>query len=55
MNAYKTISKKDLENWVPYQLDYLLDILTGEYLLENAREDILSFRNPAEQTVEKKQ
>ena len=41
---YKTITMDDLSNWGFRAEEYLLDILRGEYDLDTAREDILSFR-----------
>lgn len=41
---YKTIKKEELDAWEPWCKDYLWDILTGRFDLNNAREDILSFR-----------
>lgn len=35
------ITKEDLINcWSPYQLDYFVDVLNGEYILDDARNDI---------------
>ena len=47
---YKTITNEEVEQWGVgelwgnYNIDYLHEILTGEYSLDAAREDILSFR-----------
>lgn len=52
---YKTITREEVEQWgshlggrlgagPPYNIDYLHEILIGEYDLNEAREDILSFR-----------
>lgn len=47
---HKFITDEMIEKWCngtlrSYQFDYLKDILTGEYDLEKAREDVLSFKN----------
>ncbi len=39
----KPFHKGDLVNW-PWHADYLIDILNGEYDLNEARKDLLSFR-----------
>jgi len=46
---YKTITEEEVETWCigtfsNYEIARLTDILTGEYDLEEAREDVLSFR-----------
>ena len=42
---YKTITIEDVRQWESRHRDsYLVDILNGEYNLNEAREDILSFR-----------
>lgn len=52
MNEFETITEDDLKNWdctvfaKSYRRDYLLEILRGEYSLDEARKDILSFRKP---------
>lgn len=51
MKVYETITEQEVEDWCEgtissFTLQRLTEILTGEYPLENAREDILSFRNP---------
>ena len=49
-DEYKTITKEEVDQWGVgdfggrYNTDYLHEILTGEYSLDEAREDILSFR-----------
>lgn len=52
-NNYKSISEEEFEKWCDsalydYSLIRLKDILTGEYPLDEAREDILSFRKTDE-------
>ncbi len=47
----KSITEKEVERWCDgtlssFALQRLTDILTGEYSLDEAREDILSFRKP---------
>jgi hypothetical protein len=42
--AYKTITEEDLCNWGYNCETYLLQILRGEYDLNDAREDVMSFR-----------
>lgn len=42
----------DLTNWGSHCEDFLLMILTGEYDLAEAREDILSFRKKKEEEDE---
>lgn len=48
---FETITAEELENWCKGSIcdlskDRLLGLLTGEYDLKEAREDILSFRKP---------
>lgn len=48
-NEYETITEEEVINWCvgtfkTYEIDRLKDILTGEYSLDEAREDILSLR-----------
>jgi hypothetical protein len=50
---YKTITADEIKNWCKgsfseYTLERLLDIITGEYDLDQAREDILGFRQKDE-------
>ncbi len=53
-DKFKTITKEEVEEWcsgslfsTPFErtTDKLWEILTGEYDLKEAREDILSFRD----------
>ena len=49
MSEYETITEDEIEEWCRGTIShngmqYLKDILIGEYPLETAREDILSFR-----------
>ena len=41
---HETIGLDDVENWGALATDYLVEILRGEYDLDTAREDVLSFR-----------
>ena len=43
-SEYETIDKNELSNWGFFTEDYLVEILRGKYDLNEAREDILSFR-----------
>lgn len=43
-DQYKSITEEDVRKWEPYALSYLKDILTGEYDLKEAREDVISLR-----------
>ncbi len=47
---YKTIKIDDISLWgispiADHRLEYLADILNGEYSLEDARQDVLSLRD----------
>lgn len=40
-NSEKLFTKSDIENcWAEYKVEYFLDILNGEYALNDAREDL---------------
>lgn len=57
MTEHETITQDEVETWCQgtvqnFVVERLHEILTGEYPLDNAREDILSFRP---QTDEKEQ
>ncbi len=48
-DEYKTITREEVEQWGTslisnYVVDYMHEILIGEYSVDDAREDILSFR-----------
>lgn len=43
-DQYKSITEEDICKWEPYALSHLKDILTGEYDLTEAREDVISLR-----------
>lgn len=44
---YKTITKDEVDNWglTRVLIEYLTEILIGNYPLDKARKDILSLRN----------
>ena len=49
MNEFETITEEEVEEWArgiisDYTLSRLTEILTGSYSLEDARNDVLSFR-----------
>ena len=46
IEKYNTITVEEIRHWTDHQysIDYLHEIITGEYLLEDAREDVFSFR-----------
>ena len=46
MEEYKTITEEEIKYWTDnqYSETYLHEIITGEYSLDAAREDVLSFR-----------
>ena len=46
---YKTVTIEEIKReWGRFAIDYLHEIITGEYKLDDAREDILSFRKNKE-------
>jgi hypothetical protein len=45
-------TKEDLSLWI-YKDDYFVDILNGEYSVEEAREDLISLMETDERTCEK--
>lgn len=54
MKDFETITEEEVEQWCigtisDHTISWLTQILKGEYSLEDARKDILSFRNKSEQ------
>lgn len=49
------IELEELDTWKPYIADYFLDVLNGETSLEEARDNILSFRNTEHYTGTKEE